>query len=558
METNQNSGKERKMAVKTVRNVKKVAVIPANPQYDNSIKLTERKLRVAAYCRVSTELEEQENSYRAQVEYYTKKIEETPNWINAGIYADDGKSATNTKKRDDFRAMIKDALDGKIDLIITKSVSRFARNTVDALITIRKLKEKGIAVIFEKEGINTLDGTGEILITILSSLAQEESRNISENTRWGVVRKFEQGKLIVNHNKFMGYTKNEEGELVIVPEEAEVVKLIFRMYLEGNSTGRIADFLEESKIKTATGKDHWHESVIIKMLKNEKYMGDALLQKTYTVDFMTKKRVLNNGIVPQYYVENDHEPIIPKELFYRVQEEMMQRSSMCKAVQTRKKNQKSKYSSQYALTGLVICGKCGHEYRRVTWARNGKKKIVWRCTNRLNNGVKSCGESPTIEESLLKNAVMNAIQKITANDGNFVGAFRQNVIRVIGSYGHTEEDDKYEEKIKEKQQEMVALIAENAEAGNYNEEFDKRYQEIAEEIGKLKEQQMKERQERKLAEDYEKRVKEMDVFLQSNIQRIQEFDDDLVRRLVSNVKVLSAEKVMIQFKSGIVMEEMLK
>ena len=232
------------MAVKTVRNVKKVAVIPANPQYDNSIKLTERKLRVAAYCRVSTELEEQENSYRAQVEYYTKKIEETPNWINAGIYADDGKSATNTKKRDDFRAMIKDALDGKIDLIITKSVSRFARNTADYLITIRKLKEKGIAVIFEKEGINTLDGTGEILITILSSLAQEESRDISENTRWGVVRKFEQGKIIVNHNKFMGYTKNEEGELVIVPEEAEIVRIIFRLYLEDNSYGKIAKYLE--------------------------------------------------------------------------------------------------------------------------------------------------------------------------------------------------------------------------------------------------------------------------------------------------------------------------
>lgn len=293
------------------------------------------------------------------------------------------------------------------------------------------------------------------------------------------------------------------------------------------------------------------------MLKNEKYMGDALLQKTYTVDFMTKKRVLNNGIVPQYYVENDHEPIIPKELFYRVQEEMMRRSSMCKAAQTRKKNQKSKYSSQYALTGLVICGKCGHEYRRVTWARNGKKKIVWRCTNRLNNGVKSCGESPTIEESLLKNAVMNAIQKIAENDGDFVGAFRQNVIRVIGSYGHTEEDDKYEEKIKEKQQEMVALIAENAEAGNYNEEFDKKYQEIAEEIGNLKEQQIEERRKKKLAENYEQRVKEMDAFLQGNTQRMTEFDDDLARRLVERVKVLSADSVMIQFKSGIVMEEVL-
>ena len=252
---------------------KKVSMIPAKPQYDRSIKLSEKKLRVAAYCRVSTELEEQESSYEAQVEYYTRKIEETDNWKMAGIYADDGKSATNTKKRDDFNAMIKDALDGKIDMILTKSVSRFARNTVDSLLTIRKLKEKNVAVVFEKEGVNTLDGTGEILITILSSLAQEESRNISENTRWGVVRRFENGKMIVNHNKFMGYTKNENGDLVIVPEEAEIVRLIFRLYLEGYSAKKISQYLEENGIKTATGQDKWYDSVIFKMLRNEKYMG---------------------------------------------------------------------------------------------------------------------------------------------------------------------------------------------------------------------------------------------------------------------------------------------
>lgn len=314
-------------------------------------------------------------------------------------------------------------------------------------------------MVFEKEDVNTMDGTGELLISILSSLAQEESCNIRENTRWGVVRKFEKGKVIVNHNKFTGFTKNKDEEFVIVPEEAEIVKLIFRMYLEGNSSHKIAEYLEKQGIKTVTAKEHWHASVIEKMLRNEKYMGDALLQKTYTTDFMTKKRVLNKGIVPQYYVENDHEAISPKELFYRVQEEIIRRSSMCKSVQTRKKNRKAKYSSMYALAGIVLCGNCGHEYRRVTWARNGKKKIVWRCTNRLNNGVAICGESPTIEESILQRAVMDAIQKIAANDGDFVGAFRKNVIRVIGSYSNTKEDEIFEEKIKAKQQEMVALIA---------------------------------------------------------------------------------------------------
>jgi len=528
-------------------------MIPPKPQYDSRIKLTERNLKVAAYCRVSTELEQQESSYEAQVEYYTKKISETPNWKNAGIYADDGKSATNTKKRDDFRAMIQDAMDGKIDMILTKSVSRFARNTVDSLLTIRKLKEKNIAVVFEKEGVNTLDGTGEILITILSSLAQEESRNISENTRWGVVRKFEKGKVIVNHSKFMGYTKNAEGELVIVPEEAEVVKLVFRMYLEGNSTQKIANYLTEQKIKTATGKDFWHASVIEKMLRNEKYMGDALLQKTYTVDFMTKKKVINNGIVPQYYVEDDHEAIISKELFYRVQEEIMRRSSMCKAAETRRKNQRSKYSSAYALTGVVICGKCGHEYRRVTWAKRGKKKIVWRCNNRLTNGTKNCGESPTIEESVLQNAVMKAIQQIADGNGDFVGAFRQNVIRVIGNYGKSDEKDEYDDMIKAKQEEMVALITENAKSGVYNEWFDKRYKAIADQINELKEKQLETRRRKKLVENYDQRVKDMDNFLQNASKVLPEFDNDLVRRLISSIKVISAEEIMIQFKSGIVM-----
>lgn len=451
--------------------------------------------------------------------------------------------------------MIKDALDGKIDMILTKSVSRFARNTVDSLLTIRKLKEKNVAVVFEKEGVNTLDGTGEILITILSSLAQEESRNISENTRWGVVRRFENGKMIVNHNKFMGYTKNENGDLVIVQEEAEIVRLIFRLYLEGYSAKKISQYLEENGIKTATGQDKWYDSVIFKMLRNEKYMGDALLQKTYTVDFMTKKKVINKGIVPQYYVEDDHEPIIPKELFYRVQEELARRASMNKSAVTRTKNQKSKFSSEYALTGLLLCGDCGQEYRRVTWSRNGKKKIVWRCSNRLTNGTKNCKKSETLEEGALNRAVMEAINRITRGDGDFVGAFRQNVIRVIGSYGGEQEPDEYDEKIKEKEEEMVTLIAENARVGSYTDEFDEGYRRIAEEITILKEEQIEARRKKKLAASYEQRLKDMDSFLEKQTCQIPEFDNDLVRRLIASIKVVSAEKLIIQFQSGIVMEQ---
>ena len=358
-----------------------------------------------------------------------------------------------------------------------------------------------------------------------------------------------------NHNKFMGYTKNENGDLVIVPEEAEIVRLIFRLYLEGYSAKKISQYLEENGIKTATGQDKWYDSVIFKMLRNEKYMGDALLQKTYTVDFMTKKKVINKGIVPQYYVEDDHEPIIPKELFYRVQEELARRASMNKSAVTRKKNQKSKFSSEYALTGLLLCGDCGQEYRRVTWSRNGKKKIVWRCSNRLTNGTKNCKKSESLEEGALNRAVMEAINRITRGDGDFVGAFRQNVIRVIGSYSGEQEPDEYDEKIKEKEAEMVALITENARVGSYTDEFDERYRRIAEEITILKEEQIETRRKKKLADSYEQRLKDMDSFLEKQTCQIPEFDNDLVRRLTASIKVVSAKKLIIRFQSGIVMEQ---
>ena len=361
-----------------------------------------------------------------------------------------------------------------------------------------------------------------------------------------------------NHNKFMGYTKNENGDLVIVPEEAEIVRLIFRLYLEGYSAKKISQYLEENGIKTATGQDKWYDSVIFKMLRNEKYMGDALLQKTYTVDFMTKKKVINKGIVPQYYVEDDHEPIIPKELFYRVQEELARRASMNKSAVTRKKNQKSKFSSEYALTGLLLCGDCGQEYRRVTWSRNGKKKIVWRCSNRLTNGTKNCKKSESLEEGALNRAVMEAINRITRGDGDFVGAFRQNVIRVIGSYSGEQEPDEYDEKIKEKEAEMVALITENARVGSYTDEFDERYRRIAEEITILKEEQIETRRKKKLADSYEQRLKDMDSFLEKQTCQIPEFDNDLVRRLIASIKVVSAEKLITHFQSGIVMEQKIR
>jgi site-specific DNA recombinase len=541
---------------------KNVAVIPANTIYNKGIRTELKLLRVAAYCRVSTKLEQQEGSYEAQISYYTEKIKSNLNWQLAGIYADDGISATNTKKRDDFNAMIEDCMAGKIDMIITKSVSRFARNTVDSLQTIRKLKEKNIAILFEKEGVNTLEGSGELLITILSSQAQEESRNISENTRWGITRRFENGIIAVNHKKFMGYTKDKKsGELVIVPEQAEIVRRIFRMYLEGSSILEITRALEKDKIKTVTGKDTWHPGVIEKMLSNEKYMGDALLQKTYTVDFLTKKRVKNDGIVPQYYIEDNHEAIIPKEIFYKVQEEKTRRANLNKAAVTRKSNklkkEKSKYSSKYALTEILVCAECGHPYRRQVWSKYGQKSAVWRCENRLKNGAKAaCKNSPTLKEEPLHNAIMTAINNIVENKGEFIGAFRENVIRVIGDYSTKDIPTEYDKKIESLQKEMLYLIEENAKQGALAEDFDDEYKRISEEINELKKAKLRLAQEKKQAESFGEQLNEMESTLKTVRPDVREFDEDLARRLIKTIKVNKGERLEIQFESGIVMEQM--
>ena len=286
----------------------KVTTIPAiKNKYDLKPITEVRRRRVAGYARVSTDSEEQATSYDAQVDYYTNYINQNPEWIFAGMYTDDGISATSTKRRKGFNEMIEDALEGKIDLIITKSCSRFARNTVDSLVTVRKLKEKGVEIYFEKENIWTLDAKGELLITIMSSLAQEESRSISENTTWGKRKSFADGKVSVAYSSFLGYDK----DFKINEEEAKTVRLIYKLYLEGYSPNYIAKKLTEMNCKTPTGKNNvWWNSSVESILKNEKYKGDALLQKSFTTDFLTKKKKVNEGEIPQYYVEGNHEAII--------------------------------------------------------------------------------------------------------------------------------------------------------------------------------------------------------------------------------------------------------
>ena len=359
--------------------MKSVNIIPPKPVVGNTIKKADKpKLRVAAYCRVSTDSDEQATSYEAQIEHYTDYISTNPEWSLAGVYADDGISGTDTKKRDEFNRMIDDCNAGNIDMIITKSISRFARNTLDCLKYIRKLKDINIPVYFEKESINTMDAKGEVLLTIMASLAQQESQSLSQNVKLGLQYRYQQGKVQVNHNRFLGYTKDEDGNLVIDPEQAEVVRRIYREYLSGYSMDGIAKGLESDGILTGAGKKKWYPTTVKKILMNEKYYGDALLQKTYTTDFLSKKRVRNTGIVPQYYVENDHEAIIPKELYLLVQEEMFRRKSVKGA-----DGSKTCYSGKHYFSQIVVCGECGEFYRRVHWSNHGKKVVMWRCKKRM-------------------------------------------------------------------------------------------------------------------------------------------------------------------------------
>lgn len=350
--------------------------------------------RVAAYVRVSTDHEEQLSSFEAQRDYYEKLIAANPNWEFAGIYLDEGISGVSTKDRLGFNTMIAEALEGKIDLILTKSLSRFARNTVDTLRTIRALKEKNIEVYFEKEDIHTLDSKGELLITLMSSLAQEESRSLSENVTWGKRKRYSDGKYHIAYNGFIGYKAGKDGMPEIDDEEAPIIRFIYLRFLEGRTAGDIARQLENAKIKTAMGKAHWRSCIVKSILTNEKYYGAALLQKKYTADYLTKKMVKNNGVLPQYFVENGHPAIISKELFEEVQSKIN--------IETRSVSKSTCFNER------ITCESCATFYGRRKWSRaDGIYSWVWECPQKYKEP--KCG-NPHIYEDVLFDAYYDAIK----------------------------------------------------------------------------------------------------------------------------------------------------
>ncbi len=512
-----------------------ITIIPARPQRANSQQNeTEKpKLRVAAYCRVSTDSDEQATSYETQVTHYTEYITGNPEWSFAGVYADDGISGTNTKKREEFNRMIADCMDGKIDMVITKSISRFARNTLDCLKYIRQLKERNIPVFFEKENINTLDAKGEVLLTIMASLAQQESQSLSQNVKLGLQFRYQRGEVQVNHSRFLGYTKDENGRLVIDPEQAEVVRRIFREYLDGYSTDKIAAGLERDGILTGAGNPRWHTSTIAKILRNEKYMGDALLQKTYTVDYLSKKRIKNNGIMPQYYVENDHEAIIPKDIFMRVQDELVRR----RLVKVSPNGRKHGFSSNHVFSQMIVCGECGELFRRVHWNNHGCRSIVWRCLSRLQSTGVVC-HARTVNEETLKKVVMQAFNELLGNKSAYQKRLQDNLDTVIGGYdeGEAMEIDK---RLTELQQELINLASRKED-----------YNDIADEIFRLREMKQKNFTDTAVRDEQVKRINELTEFIQQQDSELTEFDESLARRWLKEIVVWD-NRITIELKSDI-------
>lgn len=495
--------------------------------------------KVAAYARVSTDMEEQLTSYEAQVRYYTDYIKSRDDWEFAGVYTDEGITGTSTKHRNGFKQMVKDALDGKIDLIITKSVSRFARNTVDSLTTIRQLKEHGVECYFEKENIWTFDGKGELLLTIMSSIAQEEARSISENCTWGQRRRFADGKVSVPFKSFLGYDRGEDGNLVVNEEQAKLVRRIYGMYLRGQSAYAIARILNDESISTPTGRGKWYMSTVKSILTNEKYKGDALLQKTYTDDFLTKRKKINNGEVQQYYVKNNHEAIIEPKIFDSVQK-MMQTA-------TKGKNRQSSIS---IFSSKIKCGECGSWYGSKVWHSNDKyRRVIWQCNHKFDND-KKC-ETPHLDENQIQQAFISAMNKLISNKTQIIADFELIKTEVFTTSELETEKAMLENEMNITAELMQESINENARKAQNQIEYNKRYNGLVERYDNAKARF--DVVNHKIA-DKNARKETVELFvknLKKQTEPITEFDECLWLSMVDYVTVNSKEDIQVTFKNGI-------
>lgn len=514
-----------------------------------------KQLKVAAYCRVSTDSEEQLTSYANQMKYYTKYIASKKEWEFAGMFADEGITGTLATKRPEFQRMIDECLKGKIDYIITKSVSRFARNTVDCLEYVRMLKAKGIGVYFEEQGMDTLKTDSELYLVIYAGFAQSESESISKNVTWSFRKNFENGKPIYQYKKLLGYKKGDDGTPEIVPEEAKVVERIYSMYLSGDTIDHISKTLQSENLQFVGKSFTFSKPMIMNVLRNEKYCGDCILQKTVTLNPIEKTRKVNEGEAPMWLAENCHPAIISRETFHKTQEEISRRNTYTPQSKKNAMTAVGKYS-RFALTDVLQCGECGTRYRRVTWSKYGKKKIVWRCVSRLDYGKTYCSESPTVEETALQQAIVRALNKFHSEDeATYLMLMRSTIGEAIGLNGGSDEIDLLQRRVETLNNRMLSLVNESVKEGADVESRENEFKEISDQIemlnGRIKTLQETMRE----SNDLQSRLEEIQKTIDEREKNKFTYDDSIVRQMIECIKVYKDNKILVIFGGGYEVEE---
>ena len=496
-----------------------------------------KKKRVAAYARVSTDKDEQFTSYEAQINYYTRFIKEHKDWVFVDMYADEGITGTHTKCREGFLKMISDAMNGKIDLIITKSVSRFARNTVDSIQTIRDLKAKGVEVYFEKENIYTFDGKGEVMLTIMSSIAQEESRSISENILWSVKKRYEEGKFSVAYSNFLGYDKGPDNKLIINKIQAQTVKYIFESFLSGQTPGAIASDLKNKKMKTGTGGYGWTSDSVIRILKNEKYCGNAILQKTFKTDLLSERKE-NTGEVPKYFVEHSHEAIVSEEVFNAAQEELNNRF---KSSSTKHTPSKSIFANK------IICGDCGTPFGSKVWHSTDKyRRVIWQCRSKFKNEI-HCS-TPHLSEKEIQSIFLQALNKLTINKESIIEDLTYMQKKLLDTTELEKQLVHNETELEISRTMAEKLINEgffpaDSEKSKLFDEYQKKNEQAEKSIEDLR-RKIHDRQNRFAA------ITRFIDSISSTKDYYDSFDSDLWIQLADHITVYSKQKLTVTFKSG--------
>lgn len=505
--------------------------------------------RVAAYCRVSTDSEEQLTSYTTQKKVYTEMIAARPDWELAGIYADEGISGTRADKRPQFQKMIKDCFAGKIDYIVTKSVSRFARNTVDCLEHVRILKNRGIGIFFEEQNIDTLSIDSELYLVIYAGFAQSESESMSKNITWAYRKRFEDGKVLMQYKSMLGYRKGADGEPEIVPEEAKIVTRIFDMFLSGQTVRAISEQLRSEKIHIPGKNFSFSHVMVYNILRNEKYCGDSILQKTITVDCISKTRRDNMGEAPMYYVQNSHPAIISRETYHMTQAEIARRKTLAPASEKKAVTVAGKYS-KYALSEVLVCGECGSRYRRVTWTSGGKR-VVWRCSNRLENGKKYCKMSLTVKEESLHAAIVRAINKFNSQDhAAYLALMKATIGEALGIQAETAEIDELKRRIDALNQKMVSIIQKAARDGEDIEEHESEFKEMAESIALFKQRISVLEQAKSTDAEMSERMAKIQEIIDERQAHQDVYDDSIVRQMIECIKVFSNGNIEVYFGGG--------